>query len=691
MTDSTPPSEQGPDAETLRVIGQSTPLGQFSNLPRRIYLTYRYHGIGSVLLRVLTFPLRFTPLGRYVNSDRQTRIRQSRAIAWYRRRGKPVTVLIPSYRDATHVARLVRSIRRTTRRARVRIIVCDDASGEEHLARLRAIRGIEVIAGAHNAGFAANVNRGIRAADPARDVVVLNSDTVARRGWLACLQHAAVTGDRAGVVGAKLLYGDGRIQFAGTVRNRAAPEWFDHRYRFKPADWGPANVSQPVLAVTGACMYIRRELLDQIGGFDEAFPMAYEDVDYCLRAWSAGYRVLYCPEAELGHLESFTRGTEVGERERTSQQVFWERWRDFFDARPVHSSSGALRVVYVTQDTGIGGGHRVIFEHLNQLADRGHEVELWTLTEAPDWFDLRVSVRSFRNYRDLSRALSPVQAIKVATWWETSEAVWEASVHHGIPVYFVQDIEAAYYRDSETARSKVMASYRNEFRYLTTSSWNAEQLDRLGLDAELISPGIDLERFKPLSDTPRRTDMLLGVGRSNPLKNFPLTLRAWRALPEPRPELCLFGIEPELVHDVGGTRYVTGPSDTEVNRLLNEATAFIQTSDHEGFCLPILEAMATGCPVICTDAHGNRDFCEHDRNCLMVAADTESVRSAVVRVLEDSGLRERLGQAGLATAAEYAWSGRIDALVHFLEEIARPRRVEPSTDAVPQLRRSPAG
>ena len=77
---------------------------------------------------------------------------------------------------------------------------------------------------------------------------------------------------------------------------------------------------------------------------------------------------------------------------------------------------------------------------------------------------------------------------------------------------------------------RVLASYRHEFRYMTISSWNRDRLRELGLDAELIPPGIDLENFRPLAGVQRRRDMLLAVGRTNPLKNLPLTLDAWRAL-----------------------------------------------------------------------------------------------------------------------------------------------------------------
>jgi GT2 family glycosyltransferase len=657
--------------------------GRFHDLPRRIYLTYRYRGFRSVLYQTLVFPLRLTPL------DRLLRLapggRSSTAVAarrWYRRHGRPVTVVIPSFHDATLVAQLVAKIRQTTPAERVRIIVTDDASGAEHVTELRAIAGVEVLAADDNAGFAANVNRGLRAADPRHDVVLLNSDVIPLRDWLACLQYATTRADDVGIVGAKLLYPDNRIQYGGTVRNPRAPEWFDHRYRFKPADWGPADVEGPTLAATGACMYIRREVLEQVGLLDEAYPMAYEDVDYCLRAWQAGYQVIYAPSARLHHHESLTRGTDVGERERTSQRVFWERWAAFLDERPVLTADGRLRVVYVTENTIVGGGHRVVFEHLNALAQSGHEVSLWTLGDEPDWFDLRCPVRRFDDYASLQAALAPLQAIKVATWWRTAAPVWRASVLHGLPAYFVQDIETTYYRDDPDRRHEVLDSYRPEFRYLTTSSWNREHLRELGVEAELISPGIDRETFHELPQTERRDDMVLALGRSNPLKNLPLTLAAWRRLPEPRPELCLFGTEPELATEPG-VRYVTAPSDEEVNELLNRATVFLQTSSHEGFCLPILESMATGGAVVCTDAHGNRDFCADGENCLMPESNPAAVAAALTRLLDDPGARSRLGDAGIATAARYGWPERIDALERFFYEIARPRRIEPSTDAVP--------
>lgn len=667
--------------------------GPLGGLRRRIYLTYHYLGWRTLLFRALTLPLRLTPLGRRLKlRSRAEHDAYRRAQAWYREHARPVSIVIPSFRDAERVATLVASIHKTVERGMAQIIVADDASGSEHVAALRAIAGVEVVEGQSNSGFAANVNRGLRAADERRDVVVLNSDMEARTGWLACLQYAASQEDDVAIVGARLLYPDGRIQFAGTARNRGAPEWFDHRYRFKPADWGPAALPGPVLAVTGACMYVRREAIERIGLLDERYPMAYEDVDWCLRAWEAGMRVMYFPGASLFHHESVTRGVEVGERERESQRVFWGRWGEFFDARDVRAANGKLRLVYVTEDTGVGGGHRDVFEHLNRLAERGHEAALYTLGDPPEWFDLRVPVHSFELYDELVEELAGVDAIKVATWWNTAMPVWYASVVKGIPVYFVQDIETSYYPDDESVRHAVIDSYRPEFHYMTISGWNRERLRELGLDAELIPPGIDLQCFRPRADVERREDMVLALGRTNPLKNLPLTVEAWRALPDrseigERPELCMFGIEPELATDEG-MRYVVSPSDEEVGELFSQATVFIQTSTHEGFCLPALEAMASGGAVVCTDAHGNRDFCTNGENCLMPEATRDEVSAALARLLGDAELRARMGRAGIETAAGYAWERRIDALEAFLEEVARPRETVVSSEVVPGPRRT---
>jgi GT2 family glycosyltransferase/glycosyltransferase involved in cell wall biosynthesis len=644
----------------------------FHDLPKRVGLTIQYHGWRVFLVRVATFPLRFTPLGPRMAAARATN--WARAREWYRSMGRPVAVVIPTYGDTKVAEDCVASIKGSTRSERVRIILSDDGSAPEHVARLRAIEGVELVESERNTGFAANCNRGIeRAGD--LDVVLLNSDVIAQPGWLELLQHAAYRSDDVGIVGPKLLYEDGTIQSAGSHRNIGAPEWFDHRYRFKPSDFGPANVPVDCMAMTGAALYLKRTTLDAIGVFDEAYGMAYEDVDLCLRSWEAGLRVVYSPQATMTHLESKTRGMEQGEREIASQAYFWERWGDWFDARQVRDEDGRVRVIYVTEDTGVGGGHRVIYEHLNGLAERGFAPELWSLSvrnsSGPDWFDLKVPVRLFPDYEDLVEALEPIEAIKVATWWNTGQAVWTASVRRGIAVYFVQDIETSYYPAQPEPQNAVMASYRHEFQYLTTSQWVGDQLRGLHLDPNQVGCGVDLTTFTQLGDTERLDDVLLAIGRTNPLKNFPLTVDGWQAVPdERRPRLWLFGIEPQVADELEGARYFTRPSDAEVNGLYNQATALVQTSKHEGFCLPLLEAMAAGCAVICTDSHGNRDFCHDGENCLLVDDNPQAVATAITRLFGDADLRAKLVAGGLRTAAEYDYPKKLDEVARFFESVS---------------------
>ena len=668
----------------------------FANLPKRAYLTLRYQGVRETLWRVLTFPLRLTPLGPRLGLVARVGDASAPARQWYATHGKPVAVVIPSYGPAGLALKAARSVKRTAQN--VRVIVADDGSPEAEVAKLRASKHVDEVVAGPNGGFAVNCNRGLRATRPEEDAVLLNSDVIAWRGWLEVLQHAAYV-HGAGVVGAKLLYPDDTIQFAGMVRNPYFPEWFDHRFRGRQADYPPSDVMSAALAVTGACMYITRETLDAVGELDEGFPMAFEDVDYCLRVWESGRRVLFAPAAQLTHHESKTRGLVQGERELASQQRFWAKWGAWFDERETREADGGARIIYVTQDLGVGGGHRNIFEHLDGLLERGHHPEVWSLAKAPpDWYDLRVPVRLFEDYQQLREALAPLDAIKVATWWETAEHVWEASVTRGVPVYLVSDIETSYYSDKDV-HGRVYASYRTEFTFLTISRWNHDML--LGghaPEASIVQCGVDHGRWHECN-LERSNDVILALGRGNPLKNFPLTRDAYLGMSDPRPELWLFGIEPEVAEGLGDrVTYHVLPSDEQVNELLNRCTVFLQTSRHEGFCLPILEAMAAGAPVVCTDAHGNRDFCIDGVNCLMPDDDPRSVREALERVLRDPELRERLRAGGRETAEAFALPRKQDELDAFYRGLAErrasgagPTPVVQATVTAPPRRPAPSG
>ena len=595
----------------------------------RAWLTLRYHGPKTLAFRAVTLPLRATPWSHVIGHGERFGTQRAIAERWYGHAGPPVTIVIPTYGPPDDVVAAVESIRATTDAERVRIAICDDASAPEHQERLRALharelRGTRLILAEANGGFAANVNRGLRAAPPGDDVVLFNSDVVAHRGWLEALAHCAHTTDNVAAVGPKLLYPSGKVQSAGSQRHLYEPEWFDHRYRFAPGDHGATEHGVDCLGVTGALMYIPSAARRWVGLLDERYGMGFEDMDWCLRAWDLGMRVRYHPPAVLTHRESVSRGRVQGDREQRSQRRFWSRWGDWLDHRDVRTRDGKLRVIYVTEDTGVGGGHRDVFEHLDRLAARGHDVELWSLAGPPDWFDLQAPVRRFGGYAQLEAALSQVPAIKVATWWATSPAVWRGAMTSGYPVYFVQDIETSYYPDHAHMRAAVFASYRQEFRYMTISEWNrdaaAQARRRADAGPARDRPGeLPPARRRP---PPRRRRAVPGAQQpaEEPAAHGRRLERARR-----RPARAVDVRDRAPAGRAPRARYVEAPSDAGVNELLNEATAFVQTSTHEGFCLPVLEAMAAGTPVVCTDAHGNRDVCRDEENCLVADPTVEAV------------------------------------------------------------------
>lgn len=149
-------------------------------------------------------------------------------------------------------------------------------------------------------------------------LVLLNNDTeMPDRGWLRALVRHAVRPD-VGVVGARLLYRDGALQHGGMVLGPAgqATHVLRGAARDAPGYEGQLACTRDLSAVTGACMALRREVWDAVGGMDEALPVTWNDVDLCQRVRAAGLRVLWTPDAVLLHLEGETRGLDAADPAR---------------------------------------------------------------------------------------------------------------------------------------------------------------------------------------------------------------------------------------------------------------------------------------------------------------------------------------------------------------------------------------
>jgi len=173
--------------------------------------------------------------------------------------------------------------------------------------------------------FAAMNNLGSRHA--AGDVLVFVNDDVEPldSGWLgAMLAHA--NRREVGAVGARLLYPSGAIQHAGIIIGTMEGAGHLHRNTFGSPFWNWQAFTRNVCAVTGACLAMRKGVFAQLGGFDESFPLNYNDVDLCLRARQAGYEVIIEPAAVLRHRECQSRQAGVRLAERYLFEQRWAGW-----------------------------------------------------------------------------------------------------------------------------------------------------------------------------------------------------------------------------------------------------------------------------------------------------------------------------------------------------------------------------
>ena len=233
--------------------------------------------------------------------------------------GEPlVSVIIPTTgrsADSTDLlAHCLRSLHRTSWSHFEVVLASDNRSlSDSVLAELRHLRHTIVdYSGRGRFNFAQKINEAARHAR-GDHLLLLNDDVeVVAPEWLTSMleysQDPAV-----GAVGAKLLYPDGRLQHVGMLIGvcGVAAHAF-HRYPGGDSGYaGSAVVARNCSAVTAACLLTRRTVFDELGGLIEAFPVDFNDVDFCLRVRMAGYRIVFTPYAQLIHHESASIGARV--------------------------------------------------------------------------------------------------------------------------------------------------------------------------------------------------------------------------------------------------------------------------------------------------------------------------------------------------------------------------------------------
>jgi GT2 family glycosyltransferase len=227
------------------------------------------------------------------------------------------------------------------------VLLIDNQSSDDSVAMVRReFPRVRLRVNSTNSGFTRANNQGIKASR-GRAIALLNNDTICHPRAFSVLVHELDSNPEAGIVSPRLLNSDGSRQFSFRSFPGFQQALFNRESlltRFFPnnpyssnylRNDDPGDEAQDVDWASGACLVIRRELIDRIGGLDETFFMYSEDVDYCLRSWQAGYRVMYRPNAVVTHLGGQTSA-------RTPFRPIYERHRSMYRFYKKHYSRELL-------------------------------------------------------------------------------------------------------------------------------------------------------------------------------------------------------------------------------------------------------------------------------------------------------------------------------------------------------------
>jgi GT2 family glycosyltransferase len=255
-----------------------------------------------------------------------------------------ILIVIPTKNKVDLLKTCIESIERTADGVAYRIVVIDHESNEpatkRYLQKITSKHTIMPYKGSFN--YARMNNVAVRKfGQDAKYILFCNNDIEAETpGWIDRLRSLA-NRPEIGAVGPMLLYGDRRVQHAGVIIgfNNAA----EHVGKFAEAylDGGQRrnlgynctfSSLRDFSAVTAACMLLRREVFQQVGGFDEEFAIGFNDTDLCLRIRAAGYKVLYDGSTVLLHHESATRAETRQVLHPVDDGLLRRRWASYFSA-----------------------------------------------------------------------------------------------------------------------------------------------------------------------------------------------------------------------------------------------------------------------------------------------------------------------------------------------------------------------
>src|SRR5258708_18500680 len=221
-----------------------------------------------------------------------------------------LAVVIVAFNHARWLPICIQSVNASTAAPALTVVFVDNASTDNSVSLVRhQFPNIDVLSSPINLGLAGGANLGIRHTTD-DTILLINPDVVVGESTISALDEALAADSRIGIAGCKLLYPGGKtIQHAGG--EITYPLALTNHFGYGQDDSNKFDEMREVDYVTGAVCAVRRSVLDQVGFFDEGFfPASFEEADLCHRIRTAGYKVVYVPNAVAIHDESATTGKD---------------------------------------------------------------------------------------------------------------------------------------------------------------------------------------------------------------------------------------------------------------------------------------------------------------------------------------------------------------------------------------------
>ena len=527
-----------------------------------------------------------------------------------------VTVIILTWNGLDYTRACLDSVKAHTdlENGRFQIFVVDNGSSDGTLPYLRGLDWITLIENKKNLGFVKGNNVGMRVAAADSDILLLNNDTVIEQdGWLDEMQHVAYTAADIGIVGCRMVLPNGRFLHAGAYM--PTNSFWGQQIGSLEKDVNQYALDREVDSVIGACFYIKREVINQIGLLNEAFFSYFEDTDYCYQAAEAGFRTICAGNVTIIHHENVSTTINKVSHNKIftkSQKIFRKNWEQKLMSR-------YETAVFWQSQIGNPSGYAVSArEMLLQMDSLGVDIRLAYLF-GTDWMDSQRDDHRLAAMRQRPKDLKLPQVLYASgdlfhknggkyrigyTMLEVDgipedwivqanelDEVWVPSTFNKqtfldsglkVPIHVMPlGVNPDFYNPK-------IRAYRPTQRYtfLSVFEWG-----------ERKAPEVLLRAYHNAFTKQDDTLLLLKVINTDPGLNIQHEINAL-GLPDDGPPVAILYNQELPTHQMGS--------------LYRSADCFVTSTRGEGWGMPIIEAMACGKPVIATGWSAHTDFLTDD-------------------------------------------------------------------------------